>query len=138
MDPERALQKAVLARLKADAGLAALLGSPRRVWDEPPESLEGYEYPHLVFGRAETRPVGAEGCGYEHRLTLTCVSRYGGSEEAKDVVARVRASLDGAAPALEGGWRCVALNVTYTDVYRGADLRSTYGVVRVRAVVEVA
>jgi hypothetical protein len=133
MDPERALQGALLARLRADAGVAAVVGA--RVWDEPPAEAA---WPHLLFTRAETRPVRAEGCGHEHRLTLTVVSRYGGSEEAKAAVGAVRACLDGAAVVLAGGWRCVDLRVTYADVFRASDLRRTYGVVRLRAVTESA
>lgn len=129
-DPERALQAAILARLKSDGACVALLGT--RVWDQPRADPDS---PYLVFGRAETRPVRAEGCGYEHRLTLTCVSTYGGSGEAKAVVAAVRAALETAelAPV---GWRLVDLRVTYADVFRAADLRRTFGVVRVRAVTE--
>lgn len=135
-DPERALQAAVGARLKGDAGVRAWLGVSPRVWDQPPEEMDKFDYPYLLFGRCETRPVAAEGCGYELRLRLTVVSRYGGSEEAKAVVAAARASLDGAALSLAGGWRCVDLRVTYADVFRAADLRSTHGLLRLRAVVE--
>jgi hypothetical protein len=131
-DPERALQGAILQRLRAEPALQALVGA--RVWDQPPAEAT---HPYVVFGRAETRPVNADGGGFEHRLSLNCVSRYGGAEEAKTVVGRVRACLDGAALA-PAGWRCVDLRVTYVEVFRSVDLRTTYGVVRVRAVVEAA
>jgi hypothetical protein len=143
MDAERALQGAVLGRLKAEPALAALLGTPRRVWDQPPgpdADGDGPVEPYVVFTRSETRPLNADGGGLEHRLTLTAVSRFGGAEEAKAVVAGVRASLDGlgggAAVELDGS-RLVDLRVTYTDVFRASDLRRTYGVVRVRAVTDL-
>ena len=51
-DHESALQKAMLARLKADPALDALLAG--RVFDQAPE---GAETPNLVIGRCESRPV---------------------------------------------------------------------------------
>ena len=131
-DPERAVQGAILQRLKDEAALRPLLGTSPRVFDQAPAEAV---HPYLVFGRAETRPLNAEGGGFEHRLSLNCVSRYGGAEEAKAVVGLVRTCLDGAALAMSG-WRCVDLRVTYADVFRASDVRTTYGVVRVRAVVE--
>ena len=133
MDAERALQGAVLAWLRANAGVAAVLGG--RVWDQPPADPV---WPHLTFTRSETRPLRADGGGLEHRLTLTCVSKFGGSEEAKAVVGAVRAALDGAGLNLGGDWRCVDVRTTYADVFRASDGRRTYGVVRVRAVTEGA
>jgi len=131
-DHESALQKMLIARLASDATLKALLGDPARIWDEPPTNPT---WPHLLIGRSESRPVAAEGCGVEHVLTLNCISRFGGSEEAKAVCAAVRARLNEA--ALTGdGVRTVSLRVTFSDVFRSGDLRRTYGVMRVRAVTE--
>lgn len=135
MSPDLALHKALLAHLRADADLAALLGDPPRVHDAPPAAPV---WPMVLFGRAETRPWGGlEGEGLEHALTLTCLSRFDGAEEAKAIVAALRARLHNAAPALEG-WRLVNLRVTYGDVFRAADGRAFHGVVRLRAVTEAA
>lgn len=131
-DAERALQKALIDHLRGEMGIRALLGDPARVWDEPPARRP---CPHLLLGRAESRPWGADGGGVEHVLTLTCVSRFGGAEEAKAVVGAVRAALENVRPPMDGG-RIVSLRVTYADVFRGADWRVTYGVLRVRAVTE--
>jgi hypothetical protein len=131
LDPDRALQAAVLARLRADASLTALLTG--RIHDEPPASPV---YPYVTLGRAETRPWGGvEAEGVEHALTLTCVSRFGGAEEAKAVVAALRASLHGASLTLTDH-RLVNLRATYADVFRASDWRSTFGLLRVRAVTE--
>lgn len=133
MSPDLALQKALLDHLRADAGLRALLGEPARIHDEPPETRL---HPFVVLGRAETRPWGGvDGEGLEHALTLTCVSRFDGAEEAKAVVAAMRACLHGADLPL-AGHRLVNLRVTYADVFRSPDWRPLYGVVRVRAVTE--
>ncbi len=131
-DHEGALQAALIAHLRGDETLQALLGQPARIWDEPPAQAA---CPHLLIGRGESRPVAAEGCGIEHRLTLTCVSRFGGTEEARAVAAAVRARLHEA--TLEGdGLRTVNLRAVFTDVFRAEDRHRTYAVVRLRAVTE--
>lgn len=131
MSPELALQKALLAHLRSDPALSALVGA--RVYDAAPEERL---FPHVVLGRAQTRPWGGlDGEGLEHALTLTCVSQFDGAEEAKAVVAAIRARLHGAELALDG-CRLVNLRVTYSDVFRSPDWRPVHGVIRVRAVTE--
>ena len=129
-DHESALQKAMLARLKADPALDALLAG--RVFDQAPE---GAETPNLVIGRCESRPVAAADCGVEQRLTLTVVSRFVGMEEAKAVAAAVRACLEAAALEADGV-RTATLRTVFSDVFRAGDGRRTYAVVRLRAVTE--
>ncbi|MGQ2992123.1 MAG: DUF3168 domain-containing protein [Brevundimonas sp.] len=129
---ENALARGLIARLGDDATVKALLGQPARIWDQAPE---GPGFPYLLIGRSESRPVAAEGCGVEHRLTLSCASRFGGTEEAKAICAAVRAALDGATVEADGV-RTVSLAVTFSDVFRTSDLRRTWGVMRVRAVTE--
>jgi hypothetical protein len=129
-DHERALQKAVVAALKADAAVAALVGG--RVFDQAPE---GAGLPYLALGRCESRPVAADGGGVEQRLSLTVVSMFAGSEEAKAVAAAVRACLHEARLETDGV-RTATLKVSMTDVFRAGDGRRTYGVVRLRAVTE--
>ena len=133
MSPDLALHQALLEHLRSDTGLAPLLGDPPRVYDTPPAEPV---WPLVVFGRAETRPWGGlDGEGLEHLLTLTCLSRFDGAEEAKAIVAALRARLHNAAPALSG-WRLVNLRVTYGDVFRAADGVTFHGVLRLRAVTE--
>ena len=133
MSPDLALQKALLEHLRSDTELTALLGDPARIHDEPPAQRT---YPLVVFGRAQTRPWGGlEGEGLEHALTLTCLSRFDGTEEAKAVVAALRARLHNAALTLDG-WRLVNLRVTYGDVFRAADGKTVQGLIRLRAVTE--
>lgn len=131
-DHESALQKGLIAWLKADAALQALLGEPARIWDEPPAQPG---FPHLRVGASQSRAVKAEDCGIEHTLTLHCVSRFGGAEEARAICAAVRARLEGAGIEADGV-KTISLRATFTDVFRSGDLRRTYGVIRVRAVTE--
>ncbi|MDP1632793.1 MAG: DUF3168 domain-containing protein [Caulobacter sp.] len=135
MSPELALHAAVLAHLGADAALAALIGDPPRIHDEPPAERI---YPLVLIGRTETRPWGGlEGEGVEQAVTLTCLSRFDGLEEIKAIVAALRARLHGADLSLEGH-RLVNLRVTYCDMFRAPDWRPALGVVRLRAVTEPA
>lgn len=129
-DHESALQKALVAALKGDAALAALLDG--RVWDQAPQ---GAELPHLLVGRCESRPLDADGGGVEQRLTLTAVSRFSGTEEAKAISAAARARLHEATLAADGV-RTVSLRVVWSDVARSGDGRRTWAVVRLRAVTE--
>ncbi len=131
-DHESALQKALIAHLRADGALQALLGDPARIWDEAPR---GAAHPHLLIGRSESRPVAAEGCGVEHQLSLRCASRFGGTEEAKAICSAVRAAVHEAALAADGV-RAVSIRATYADVFRSGDLKRVWGVVRIRAVTE--
>lgn len=129
---ELALQKALIAHLKGDAAVQALLGAPARIWDAPPNQAA---FPHLLIGRSESRPVGADGGGVEHALTLTVVSRFRGTEEAKAVLAAVRLRLANAVVEADGV-RTVSLGVAFADVFSGADGARTFAVLRVRAVTE--
>jgi hypothetical protein len=129
---ELALQKALIAHLSEDVAVQALLGDPARIWDAAPR--EG-ELPHLLIGRCESRLVGADGGGVEHRLTLTVVSRFRGTEEAKAVLAAVRLRLTDARVQADGV-RAVSLGVVFADVFPAADGARTYAVLRVRAVTE--
>ena len=129
-DHEGALQKAMVAALKADPALSALIQG--RVYDQAPE---GALCPYLALGRCESRPVAAADCGVEQRLTLTVVSRFAGMEEAKAVAAAVRACLEAAALEADGV-RPATLRTVFSDVFRAGDGRRTYAVVRLRAVTE--
>ena len=130
MSAENALVAAVVARLKADAALQAILGG--RVHEEAPAQPT---YPYVTVTRVQGRPLPAEGGAVEHLLTLSCVSQYGGGAEARALADAVRTTLDEAALPL-GGHRLVTLRVTYADVFRGSDGKSVLGVLRLRAVTE--
>ena len=130
MRHELALQKALVAHLRADAGVAALVGG--RIWDAAPADPG---HPHLTITRSESRPARAEGGGLEHALTLKAVSRFRGTEEAKAVVAAVRASLSDATLEADGV-RTVYVGVRFADVWPSPGGHRVYAVLRVRAVTE--
>jgi hypothetical protein len=130
MSHERALQKALIAHLRADAAVQALLGD--RVWDAAPETPA---CPHLLIGRSESRPLRADGGGVEHRLTLTVVSRFRGTEEAKAILAAVRLRLADARLEADGV-RAAGLDVRFADVWPAPGGQRTFAALRLRAVTE--
>lgn len=130
MSHELALQKALITHLKTDPAVQTLIED--RIWDAAPPSPG---YPHLLIGRSESRPVAADGGGIEHLLTLTIVSRFQGTEEAKAAMAAIRLRLTDAALETDGV-RTVSLGVRFTDVWRSPTGPRTYAVLRVRAVTE--
>lgn len=130
---ELALQKALIAHLKADAVVQALLGLPARIRDAAAPTEAGF--PHLLIGRCESRPVAADGGGVEQALTLTVVSQFRGTEEAKAVLAALRVALNDALLEADGV-RTVNLRVSFADVFPSADGARTFAVLRVRAVTE--
>lgn len=132
MSHELALQKALIAHLKADAGTAAILGG--RIVDGP---LDGTPLPHLQIGRCESRPLRAEGGGVEQMLTLTITSDFRGTEEAKAAMAAVRLALSDVVLEADG-IRTASLGVRFADVWASSNGHRTYAVLRVRAVTEEA
>lgn len=133
VDPLRGLQKGLLAFLKAQASLQVWLGAAVRIYDEvPPEPV----YPYVRLGRAEARSIGGLGPEVtEQVVTLTVVSRFAGTEEARAVAAELRLLLDQASLNLEGQ-HVVSVRVTYVDVFRSSDRYSVHGLVRLRVVSE--
>lgn len=130
-DPVLDLQAALLAYLRGQGSLAVWLGTPARVYDQPPVEVV---YPYVTFGRVSAQSIGGVDADVtEQVLNLMCVSRFDGSEEVKAIAAELRVLLDGAALDVSG---LVSLRVTYVDVFRSADQRTTYALVRLRAVTE--
>ena len=129
--PDAALSAALVEALKAAPAVTALVAA--RVHVDAPRRPT---YPCVSLGRQESRAFGPDADGLEHLLTVTCASKFGGPEEARALVAAVRAALHDARPALSGR-RLVNLRVPYADVFAGADRETTLGIVRVRAVTEL-
>jgi hypothetical protein len=129
------LAAAIHAAVADNAGVQVLLGDPARVYDEPPQDAV---FPYVTLGRSESRAADASGAdALEHTVTLHVWSRYGGRAETLDVIGALRAALHNAPLTIEGR-RLVLLLVTFTDVFRSGDARTTHGVVRLRVITEQA
>lgn len=130
MTHELALQKGILARLKADAVLDALIGG--RIWDAAPPDPT---HPHVKLGRSQSRPVAGGDGAMEHQLTLIVASRFCGTEEARAVAAAVRLCLSEAVIETDGV-RSLKLDVPLSDVFAADDRLTTWAVIRARAVTQ--
>jgi hypothetical protein len=131
---DKAIIEAVRARAMAQSAVKANLGDPARFYDDPPPDAV---FPYATLGRVEARPSEAsESQALEHSVTLHVWSRYGGRSEALDTIAALRAALHNA-PLDIAGRRLVLALVTFTDVFRSGDGRTTHGVLRLRVISEL-
>jgi hypothetical protein len=125
-----ALQAAVLARLRADTSLTALLGGSR-VFDIVPQPPS---YPYIALALLETRRQDVSlGPTDEHTLTWHVWSNAAGRLETHRIIEALTASLDPASLTLTDH-RLVTLTTLSTLTRRDRDL--VQGVVRMRALTE--
>jgi len=130
-----ALAAAIHAAVTGNDAVQQLLGDPARVYDEPPQDAI---FPYATLGRIESRTADASGAdALEHAVTLHVWSRYGGRAETLEAIGALRAALHNEPLDVEGR-RLVWLLVTFTDVFRSGDARTTHGVLRLRAITEQA
>jgi len=90
-DVALALQAALVAALKADAGVAALVGG--RVYDEPPQ---GAALPYVRIGNIDLAPLRMDGAkDHDIMFSVEGHSRpVQGRVEATRLAAAIRAALD--------------------------------------------
>jgi hypothetical protein len=113
------LQKALVARLKADAAVSAIVGG--RVYDVVPANAT---LPYLSFGPFQQVPVRAD----QYRGYVTSVQIDGwsagqnlGSVQAKRLVAAVEDALDQAELSLDENQRLVLLQIEAVRVLTDVD-----------------
>jgi hypothetical protein len=127
------LQKAIFAALSADTTLAALIGDPPRVYDDPPGVAT---LPFVQIGDGtEADWSTATGEGAEHQLTIHVWSRAGGRMEAREILSAIYDVLHNAALTLESN-HLVNLRFALSQVWRESDGETYHGMVRYRAVTE--
>jgi len=127
-----ALQKAVIARLRDDAGLIALLGGAH-VHDHV---ARGMRPPYVALARFESRDLGSSAAdGAEHRFTLHVWPELQGRAQAHAIAAAIETAL--AAPMTLHGAALVNIAVTGWDTTR-IDKDRYRGALTFRAVTEAA
>jgi len=133
MSAEVAVQAALMAALREDAGVQAVFGTSARVYDD---ETEAPAFPFARLERHECRPVGASGGeASEHVITLAVLSRHGGLHAAKAALGTLRQAVEGA--DWSGAGRHIVLAyTTYSDVMRQFDRRAFRGVIRFRIISE--
>ena len=125
------LADAVVAALRADAGVAALCGA--RVY---PYGVASAVFPHVAFGPLKTRAWNAGGePGAEILFAVHALARAGGRTEALTVAEACAAALDGAGLAWSGAGM-VALFFSEAEAAQLKDGETWRAVARFRALVE--
>ena len=131
MSAEAAFQSGLLAHLKADAGVAAVLGE--RVFDLP---RSGVRYPFLYLGRVESDAADAsETSLIELRQTLLIRGRRDDSDAIKQALGVIRKALD-TPLALNPPHTAIHARVVYADLFSTSDSRVMQGLARVRALLQ--
>lgn len=127
-----ALQRAVFALLKGNAGLVAALGG-ERIYDDVPRDAA---FPYVTFGQTQVRDwsTGSETAN-EHLFSLHVWSREAGRREVHDILGHLVAALHDQALTLEG-FRLVNLRHEFSETRREADGETFRGLARYRAVTE--
>lgn len=133
-DAQWELQRAVYARLIADAGLIAEIGDPPRLYDDPPAEAA---FPYITIGESRAKEWPGVDGGLEHELRLHVFSRYAGRKEIKRILAALYDALHEAALTLTGH-RLVNIRYVFGDAFRRQDGETYQGVARFRAVTEPA
>jgi hypothetical protein len=110
-DASLALQKAIVAKLKADAGVAAIVGA--RVYDGVPATPEK---PYIKYGRSDLAPELADGyLGFDESIQIDAWSAGPSQVQAKQIGSAIRSALHNAVLTLENGQRLVSLEVSGTN-----------------------
>lgn len=132
MSPEAAFLSGLLDHLRANVGVAVVLGE--RVFDLP---RSGVRYPFLYLGRVESEAVDAsETRLVEFRQTLLIRGRRDDAEAIKQALGAIREALDAAPLALEPPYQAIHARVVYADLFSTSDSRVMQGLARVRALVQ--
>ena len=98
--PLLAFRGAVIARLGADAALAALMGGGVRLYDEPPR---GALPVYALLGPAEIRDDSVDGAvRHSHSHALIVIAKPGSARTALDAAERMAELLANADLALDG------------------------------------
>lgn len=135
MSVEAAVQAALMAALREDAGVQAIFGASARIYDD---ETEAPAFPYARLERHECRPVGASGGeAHEHLVTLAVSARHGGLKAAKAALGALRLALE-AADWSGAGRHIVLAHTLYADAMRQFDRRAFRGVIRFRIISEEA
>ncbi len=128
------LQKSLVQALKSDVALVALL-SGERVYDSVPQRAA---YPFVSIGNAVDRDWSTSSeSGFEHALILHVWSKGKGKKQCFEIMNAVRRVLHDGALVVEGH-ELVNLRFEFSDARLDPDGEAYHGILRFRAVTEVA
>ena len=127
---ETAVQAALMAGLRADAGVMAAFGDPARVYDD---ETRAPAFPFARIERHESVPTGTGDT--EHKISIAVTSREGGLMEAKDALSAIRSAVEGLSWSV-AGHHVVMAHVIYADTMRAGDGARYRGLIRIRIISE--
>jgi len=126
------LQKAVFARLSAEAALTALLDGAK-IYDHAPANVA---FPYITFGHTSLYDWStATESGTEQLFTLHVWSKAKGKKEALDIMAVAERLLHDVALPLDGH-ALVNCRLEFSEARYDDDLAVYHGLLRFRAVTE--
>ena len=124
-----ALQKTVFDALDTDSTLQSKVTD---VYDFVPENTA---FPYVKLGEDTVIDNGTKTLqGNEHTLVVHTFSRYRGSKEIKDIMARIYTVLHESSLTVSGA-SLVNLRFEFSDVLKENDGLTTHGLQRFRAIV---
>lgn len=143
-----ALQRGLVRLLRADADIAALVGSVMvnrvpivKVFDEVPHAKNGIatiDFPFISIGECETVPVRMD-CGNQEEISLQIDvwSQKPGRSEVKQIVAAITSALGMSSddpPAIDqDGYHLADLIIERTRILDDPDGRTRHGVIQLTA-----
>lgn len=133
MSASAELQKAIVAALRADAAVSAIVGA--RVFDRMPRAGE---YPCVTYGPSDERDESVPCVTLsDHAVQIDCWSQDAGRKEpCKRLVAAVKAALNEADLSLGDDHALVFIRVRRTRIMDDPDQVTVHGIVEIEAVVE--
>ena len=131
-DASLKLQAAMVAAMRADAALTALLAAPG-IYDLAPPSAS---FPYITLGRSDVADwsTGTEEGG-EHLVTLHVWSQGSGKAQCLRIMREATRTLGGLDPVLDGHF-IVSFRLEYSEAVYDEDARLHHGLLRYRALVE--
>jgi len=128
--PAHDLQKAVFAKLTANASLSAAVDS---IYDEP---QTGCAFPYVAIGDGTTASNNTKDADmFDVTVTLHVWSQAGGRMECKQIMGLVFDALQEVALILDSG-ELIEIFHEFSDDFRDPDGRTYHGVMRFRAMTQ--
>jgi hypothetical protein len=133
--PLNALQSAVVAKLKADSALVALLGGRQAVYDQPPEAADG-GYPYVRIGDHLSIPDNdLSTFGRQITMTLHIWTKARTSATGQAIADRITALLDHKPAALTvTGHDVVSIRNEFDQALTDPDPEIRHHVLRFRVI----
>ena len=131
--PASALQAAIVAKLKGDAPLVALLNGRQAIFDQTPE---GEAYPYVRVGDHLSIPDNdLTSYGRQITETLHVWTKARSNGPGQDIAARITALLDHQVGALElDGHRIVSIRCEFDQALTDPDPQIRHHVLRFRVI----